>query len=75
MAKAAKKKAVKTVKVKDLRAKKSPKGGRKAGENPSSSTSDALDRSLFPSKPPVRPRRGLRRRQQFHERQHVPLIE
>jgi len=34
MAKTAKKKAAKTVKVKDLRAKKNPKGGRKAGEKP-----------------------------------------
>jgi hypothetical protein len=34
MAKAAKKKAKKTVSVKDLKARKSPKGGRKAGEKP-----------------------------------------
>jgi hypothetical protein len=34
MAKAAKKKAKKTVKVKDLKAGKNPKGGRKAGEKP-----------------------------------------
>jgi hypothetical protein len=34
MAKTAKKKVAKTVKVKDLRAKKNPKGGRKAGEKP-----------------------------------------
>ena len=34
MAKAAQKKAKKTVKVKDLKARKNPKGGRKAGEKP-----------------------------------------